>query len=114
MAASASIGQHRLIKSNNAFVVAGGQLAAWLRVRYPDIIAGAISSSSALLGAPGLGLVSPTCTPLCLHSGAPHAVKKLQAQPLLAMSPTNSQSNHTVIVVLRNTPVVCPCVRKGT
>jgi len=37
---------------------AGGQLAAWLRVRYPDVIAGAISSSPTLLGAPGLGLVS--------------------------------------------------------
>ena len=37
---------------------AGGQLAAWLRVRCPDVIAGAISSSPTLLGAPGLGLVS--------------------------------------------------------
>lgn len=52
--------------TNRAHGMTGGQLAAWLRVRYPDIIAGAISSSPTFLGAPGLGLVSSICTPLCL------------------------------------------------
>lgn len=36
----------------------GGQLSAWLRIRYPDVIAGAISSSPTFFGAPGLGLVN--------------------------------------------------------
>lgn len=40
---------------------AGGQLASYLRMRYPDVIAGAIASSATSLGAPGLGLVQP-CT----------------------------------------------------
>lgn len=75
--------------------MAGGQLAAWLRVRYPDIIAGAISSSSTLLGAPGLGLVSPTLEPLCLRSDALHAASTwftdVSAQPLMAVSAANSQ-----------------------
>lgn len=46
--------------------VTGGQLAAWLRIRYPDVIAGAISSSPTFFGAPGLGLVrfKLTCTPV--------------------------------------------------
>lgn len=35
---------------------AGGQLSAWLRIRYPDVIAGAIASSPTFFGAPGLGL----------------------------------------------------------
>ena len=41
----------------------GGQLAAWLRIRYPDVIAGAISSCPTFFGAPGLGLVSFLFTP---------------------------------------------------
>lgn len=39
-------------------MAAGGQQAAWMRIRYPDVIAGAISSSPTFIGAPGLGLVS--------------------------------------------------------
>ena len=38
--------------------VAGGQLAQFLRIRYPDVFAGAISSSAASFGCPGVGLVS--------------------------------------------------------
>ncbi len=35
----------------------GGQLSSYLRMRYPDVIAGAISSSPTSFGCPGLGLV---------------------------------------------------------
>ncbi len=38
-------------------LVAGGQLSSYLRMRYPDVIAGAISSSPTSFGCPGLGLV---------------------------------------------------------
>ncbi len=55
---------------NSAHGATGGQLAAWLRVRYPDIIAGAISSSPTFLGAPGLGLVSHYARLSVLHSTA--------------------------------------------
>lgn len=61
---------------------AGGQLASYLRMRYPDVIAGAIASSSTSLGAPGLGLVKPcTCIACsfitstmccCIHSKSLH------------------------------------------
>ncbi|KAL3145923.1 hypothetical protein ABBQ38_015287 [Trebouxia sp. C0009 RCD-2024] len=46
--------------SRNPVIAIGGsysgQLASYLRMRYPDVIAGAIASSSTSLGAPGLGL----------------------------------------------------------
>ena len=38
-------------------VSTGAQLASYLRIRYPDVIAGAVSSSPASFGCPGLGLV---------------------------------------------------------
>ena len=41
------------------FPLAGGQLSSYLRIRYPDVFAGAISSSSTSFGCPGLGLVGP-------------------------------------------------------
>ena len=39
------------------FCHSGGQLASYLRMRYPDVIAGAIASSPTSFGCPGLGLV---------------------------------------------------------
>ncbi len=45
-------------------LVSGGQLSSYLRMRYPDVIAGAISSSPTSFGCPGLGLVghyAPFC-----------------------------------------------------
>ena len=38
--------------------IAGGQLSSFLRMRYPDVIAGSISSSPTSFGCPGLGLVA--------------------------------------------------------
>ena len=38
-------------------VFVGAQLASYLRMRYPDVIAGAVSSSPTSFGCPGLGLV---------------------------------------------------------
>lgn len=57
---------------------AGGQLAAWLRVRYPDVVAGAISSSPTLLGAPGLGLVSQPVPLSNMQDGSMHSRVLLQ------------------------------------
>jgi len=40
------------------FVFSGGTLAAYIRIRFPDVIAGAVASSAILLGCPGLGVVN--------------------------------------------------------
>ena len=53
----------------------GGQLSAWLRMRYPDVIAGAVSSSPTFFGAPGLGLVCK----LCLTNGLVALLKHVTA-----------------------------------
>lgn len=52
--------QNALNMTRNPVIALGssysGQLAQYLRMRYPDVIAGAISSSATSLGCPGLGL----------------------------------------------------------
>ena len=86
--------------TKTAFVAAGGQLAAWLRVRYPNIIAGAISSSSTVLGAPGLGLVSPICTLLCLSSHALHmATGCLLSWHLCLQATAGSHVSHATLTM---------------
>ena len=39
-------------------ILSGGALAAYIRIRFPDVIAGAVASSANLLGCNGLGVVS--------------------------------------------------------
>ena len=45
---------------------AGANLASYLRIRYPDVIAGAICSSSVSFSAYGLVCCSPDCTLFCI------------------------------------------------
>ncbi len=63
-------------------LVSGGQLSSYLRMRYPDVIAGAISSSPTSFGCPGLGLVS--------HSASSFSAINIKCSPCLLHAPTLS------------------------
>ncbi|KAL0040914.1 hypothetical protein WJX79_009751 [Trebouxia sp. C0005] len=78
-----------------------GQLAAWLRVRYPDVVAGAISSSPTLLGAPGLGL-DPSYDP---YGFAKIATRTASSEAgSAAACPTNVHKFFTTLFARAQTP----------
>jgi hypothetical protein len=60
-------------------LVSGGQLSSYLRMRYPDVIAGAISSSPTSFGCPGLGLVG--------HYAPPCSTINIKCSPCLLYAP---------------------------